>query len=59
MIKDVLRQLDYSTTAQISLLMFFVIFLLVTIRTLTQNRQSCHEQANVIFDDQIKESHNE
>lgn len=56
MIKDVLRYLDYSSTAQISLLMFFAIFVIVTVRTLLQNRQLSDQHSRVIFDDDMKEN---
>lgn len=59
MIKDVLRQLDYSLTAQISLLMFFTIFIVVSIRTLLQDRNTSQEQANAIFDEKVKETGHE
>lgn len=59
MIKDVLRQLDYSLTAQISLLMFFTIFIVVSIRTLLQDGNTSQEQANAIFDEKVKETGHE
>lgn len=56
MIKDILRQVDYSLTAQISLLMFFGIFVVVALRTMFLSHKTCNEQANVVFDEEIKES---
>lgn len=51
MIKDVLRQLDYSQCAQISLLMFFGIFVAVSIRALFSTRRNNIAYADVIFDE--------
>jgi hypothetical protein len=56
MIKDLLNSLSYSFFAEAALLMFAAIFAVIVIRTLLTNKQSIHDQANVVLNDGEKKS---
>ncbi len=51
MIKRLLGDLDFSMFAEISLLMFVSIFVVVTLVTLFRKSKVTKAQANVVFED--------
>lgn len=52
MIKSLTSYLDYSIFAEIALLMFAAIFIVIVIRTLTTKSELTREQSLIVLDDQ-------
>jgi hypothetical protein len=59
MIKIILNACNYSLFAEISLLMFFGIFIAVSVRTLFSDRRTMTSNANIVLEDQMEHSANE
>lgn len=55
MIRDVVSYLDYSNCAEISLSIFVVVFVAVTLRALLLNRASADRMAAIPLDEGIQE----
>lgn len=51
MIKQVLNQIDISWYAELSLLLFSMVFVAVVIRTLLTKSEITRQQANVVLED--------
>lgn len=51
MIKDVVSYLDYSLCANISLVIFMVVFVAVTIRTLVGRRDAMNQNASIVLEE--------
>ncbi|MFI4861388.1 MAG: hypothetical protein ACIAXF_11975 [Phycisphaerales bacterium JB063] len=52
MFKDVLRAMDFTLLSQIALVLFFLVFIAVTIRTLLRPRKEMESQASIPLSDQ-------
>jgi cbb3-type cytochrome oxidase subunit 3 len=52
MFKDVLRAMDFTLLSQIALVLFFLVFVAVVIRTLLRPRQEMDKQAQIPLSDQ-------
>lgn len=51
MFKDVLRAMDFTLLSQIALVLFFVVFVAVVIRTVLRPRQEMDRQAQIPLSD--------
>lgn len=51
MIKDVVSYLDYSICANISLVIFMMVFVAVTLRTLLFRRDTMNRQAAIVLEE--------
>ena len=51
MIKDLVYALGYSFFGNVALLMFFAIFVVVSVYVLRTSREETEQQANVVLDD--------
>jgi len=51
MIKDLIQHLGYSFFGNLSLVMFLVIFIAVSLYALSFSREESEQQANVVLDD--------
>ncbi|MBN8600086.1 MAG: hypothetical protein J0M26_03475 [Planctomycetes bacterium] len=51
MIKDVVSYLDYSLCANISLVIFMVVFVAVTLRTLLVRKDSMNQNASIVLEE--------
>lgn len=56
MIKAILKACDYSLFAEISLLMFFGVFIAVSIRTLLVDRRTMDSNANIVLEEPTEPS---
>jgi len=56
MVKEVVTLVDISQWSQVALLIFAVVFIAVTIRTLLQPRTTTNAQARLVLDDESTES---
>lgn len=57
MIRDVVSYLDYSNCAEISLSIFVVVFVAVSLRALLTSRASAARMAAIPLDEGIREPH--
>ena len=55
MIRDVVSYLDYSNCAEISLTLFVVVFVAVSLKALLTNRASTQRMAAIPLDEAIRE----
>jgi len=55
MIKNLTSNLDYSMFAELSVVMFAIVFVSVVIRTLTTRGEITKRQANIVFGDSSEE----
>jgi uncharacterized membrane protein YjfL (UPF0719 family) len=51
MIKDVVSYLDYSACANTSLVIFMVVFIAVTLRTLWLRKESMNHNASIVLEE--------
>ena len=51
MIKDVVSYLDYSVCAEISLTIFIVVFIAVSLRTLLTRKESMTQHASIVLEE--------
>jgi hypothetical protein len=51
MIKDVVSYLDYSVCANTSLVIFMVVFIAVTLRTLWFRKECMNHNASIVLED--------
>ena len=52
MFKDVLRAMDFTTLSQIALVLFFVVFVAVVIRTWTRPKKDMDKQSQIPLSDE-------
>ena len=57
MIRDVVSHLDYSACAEISLSIFVVVFVAVSLRALLTKRSTAQRMAALPLDEGIREPH--
>jgi hypothetical protein len=55
MIKNLTNYLDYSVFAELSVVMFAIVFVSVVIRTLTTRSEITRQQADIVFGDKVEE----
>ena len=55
MIKQALTQLDYSMFAEVSLAIFALVFVAVTLRTLMTKNETTDRQARIVLGDKSEE----
>ena len=52
MFKDVLRAMDFTMLSQIALVLFFLVFLAIVIRTVTQSKKEIDKQSQIPLSDE-------
>jgi hypothetical protein len=57
MIQDVLNQIDYSLCAEIALGLFFLIFVVITLKTLLSDRRTLQQYAREALRDSQEPPH--
>lgn len=53
MIKQLLRELDFSFFAEVSLLLFVAVFVVVSLITLFRSQNDMMQQAHIVLDDNL------